>query len=170
MKAVQARPTVLGCSLGLNIVAGNQHIALMLPARVFRAEFAKRGLAPTNLSRLTADGGTVTSPLVSWNSCGAFMAAALGVPTLLYLPFAFFCIFSPLLSLLYGITGFKIESIEPHIIESDVAQPTPTPSPQAGQAAQPEEPARRAAQRPRLARASSSFSGRSSTTMPSSSA
>ncbi|RZT98182.1 Na+/H+ antiporter NhaC family protein [Rivibacter subsaxonicus] len=128
--------TVLGCSLGLNIVAGDQYIALVLPARVFRAEFAKRGLAPTNLSRLAADGGTVTSPLVPWNSCGAFMAAALGVPTLLYLPFAFFCIFSPLLSLLYGITGFKIERIEPHLIEPEVAQPATAPGPQAGQAAE----------------------------------
>ena len=118
--------TVLGCSLGLNIVAGDQYIALVLPARVFRAEFARRGLAPTNLSRLAADGGTVTSPLVPWNSCGAFMAAALGVPTLLYFPFAFFCYLSPLLSVLYGVTGFKIERIEPYEIESEVNQPQAT--------------------------------------------
>ena len=122
--------TVLGCSLGLNIVAGDQYIALVLPARVFRAEFAKRGLAPTNLSRLAADGGTVTSPLVPWNSCGAFMAAALGVPTLLYLPFTFFCILSPLLSVLYGVTGFKIEHIEPHVIEPEVDLPPAAPSPE----------------------------------------
>ncbi|WP_206184678.1 Na+/H+ antiporter NhaC family protein [Thermoactinospora rubra] len=81
----------------------------MLPARVFRAEFARRGLAPTNLSRLTADSGTVTSPLVPWNSCGAFMGAVLGVSTLAYLPFCLFNIFSPLLSVLYGFTGFKVE-------------------------------------------------------------
>jgi NhaC family Na+:H+ antiporter len=100
---------VFGSAFGLNIVAGDQYIALVLPARTYRAEFAKRGLAPTNLSRLTADSGTVTSPLVPWNSCGAFMSSTLGVSTLLYLPFAFFNIFSPLLSLLYGFTGFKIE-------------------------------------------------------------
>jgi NhaC family Na+:H+ antiporter len=95
------------------VVAGDQYIALVLPSRIFRAEFARRGLAPTNLSRLAADSGTVTSPLVPWNSCGAFMGATLGVSTLLYLPYAVFCYASPALSVLYGVTGFKIEKIEP---------------------------------------------------------
>ena len=105
--------TVFGCAFGLNVVAGDQYIALVLPAKVFRAEFAARGLAPTNLSRLVADSGTVTSPLVPWNSCGAFMGAVLGVPTLRYLPFCIFNIASPLLSVAYGISGFKIERVEP---------------------------------------------------------
>jgi Na+:H+ antiporter, NhaC family len=105
--------TVFACAFGLNVVAGDQYIALVLPSRVFRAEFARRGLAPTNLSRLAADSGTVTSPLVPWNSCGAFMAAVLGVPTLLYLPWCVFNIASPALSVLYGITGFRIERVEP---------------------------------------------------------
>ena len=105
--------TVFACGFGLNVVAGDQYIALVLPSRIFRAEFAKRGLAPTNLSRLAADSGTVTSPLVPWNSCGAFMGATLGVSTLLYLPYAVFCYASPALSVLYGFTGFKIEKIEP---------------------------------------------------------
>ena len=87
--------TVFACAFGLNIIAGDQYIALVLPTRIFRAEFAKRGLAPTNLSRLGADSGTVTSPLVPWNSCGAFMGAMLGVSTLLYLPFGVFCFASP---------------------------------------------------------------------------
>lgn len=105
--------TVFACGFGLNVVAGDQYIALVLPARIFRVEFAKRGLAPTNLSRLAADSGTVTSPLVPWNSCGAFMGATLGVSTLLYLPYAIFCYASPILSMLYGVTGFKIERIDP---------------------------------------------------------
>jgi NhaC family Na+:H+ antiporter len=104
--------TVFVCAFGLNVVAGDQYIALVLPTRVFRAEFARRDLAPTNLSRLAADSGTVTSPLVPWNSCGAFMAAVLGVATLSYLPFAFFNLFSPALSVVYGWTGFRIESLE----------------------------------------------------------
>ena len=103
--------TVSLTAIGLNLVAGDQYIALVLPARVFRVEFANRGLAPFNLSRLTADSGTVTSPLVPWNSCGAYMGAVLGVATLQYLPFAIFCYASPLLSVLYGITGFKIEKV-----------------------------------------------------------
>lgn len=105
--------TVFGCAFGLNIVAGDQYIALVLPSKVFRAEFESRGLAPQMLSRLTADSGTVTSPLVPWNSCGAFMAAVLGVPTLAYLPCCFFNILSPILSVLYGFTGFKIERVTP---------------------------------------------------------
>jgi Na+:H+ antiporter, NhaC family len=100
--------SVFASAFGLNIVAGDQYIALVLPARVFRVEFEKRGLAPQNLSRLTADSGTVTSPLVPWNSCGAFMGAVLGVATLSYLPFAIFNIASPTLSVIYGYTGFKI--------------------------------------------------------------
>ncbi|OBK73098.1 Na+/H+ antiporter NhaC [Mycobacterium sp. 1164985.4] len=100
--------SVFATGIGLNIVAGDQYIALVLPSRVFRLEFEKRGLAPQNLSRLAADSGTVTSALVPWNSCGAFMSAVLGVSTLAYLPFAVFNIASPLLSVAYGYTGFKI--------------------------------------------------------------
>lgn len=101
--------TVVATGVGLNIIAGDQYIALVLPARIFRLEFQNRGLLPQNLSRVAADAGTVTSPLVPWNSCGAYMAATLGVSTFLYLPFAIFNIASPILSLIYGITGFKIE-------------------------------------------------------------
>jgi NhaC family Na+:H+ antiporter len=110
--------TVFGCAFGLNVVAGDQYIALVLPSRVFRAEFASRGLAATNLSRLAADSGTVTSPLVPWNSCGAFMGAVLGVATLSYLPYAIFNYASPALSVLYGITGFRIERTGPVVEES----------------------------------------------------
>src|SRR6516164_4322049 len=105
--------TVFAVAFGLNVVAGDQYIALVLPARIFRNEFARRGLAPTNLSRLAADSATVTSPLIPWNSCGAFMGAVLGVSAFRYLPFAVFCYASPALSVLYGITGFKIEKTAP---------------------------------------------------------
>lgn len=104
--------TVVGTAFGLNVIAGDQYIALVLPARIFRVEFEKRGLATTNLSRSVADAGTVTSPLVPWNSCGAYMAAVLGVPTLLYLPFCIFNIASPLLTLFYGFSGIRIERVE----------------------------------------------------------
>jgi NhaC family Na+:H+ antiporter len=80
---------------------------------MFRAEFARRGLAPTMLSRLAADSGTVTVPLVPGNSSGAFMAATLGVSTLLYLPYAVFCYASAGLSVLYGFAGFRIEKVDP---------------------------------------------------------
>jgi NhaC family Na+:H+ antiporter len=108
--------TVVGTAFGLNVIAGDQYIALVLPARIFRMEFEKRGLATTNLSRSVADAGTVTSPLVPWNSCGAYMAAVLGVPTLLYLPFCIFNMASPLLTLFYGFSGIRIERAKPAAI------------------------------------------------------
>jgi NhaC family Na+:H+ antiporter len=117
--------TVVATAFGLNIVAGDQYVAVVLPARIFKAEFAKRGLSPVNLSRAVADGGSVTSPLIPWNSCGAYMAAVLGVPTLAYLPFAFFNIASPLITLLYGFSGFKVEKLDPADIVPEPIAGTP---------------------------------------------
>ena len=119
--------TVAATALGLNIIAGDQYIALVLPARLFQVEFRKRGLSTTNLSRAVADAGTVTSPLVPWNSCGAYMAAVLGVPTLMYLPFCIFNIASPVLSVIYGFTGFKITRMVPEV-ESLQSPPAATDS------------------------------------------
>jgi Na+:H+ antiporter, NhaC family len=105
--------TTAGTALGLNIVAADQYIALVLPVRTFKDEFEARGFAPEVLSRAVADAGTVTSPLIPWNSCGAYMSAVLGVPTLVYLPFCFFNILSPILTVLYGATGFRIARARP---------------------------------------------------------
>jgi len=104
--------TGLTC-IGLNIIAGDQYVADVLPARAYREEYAKRGLAPRMLSRTVEDTGTVTSPLVPWNSCGAYMAGVLQVPTVEYLPFAFFNLINPLLSIAFGLTGFRVERIPP---------------------------------------------------------
>ena len=101
----------LGTALGMNIVASDQYIAIVLPGRMFRAEYERRGLDPKNLSRALEDAGTLTSPLVPWNTCGAFMATTLGVATFTYLPFAFFNLINPLVSLAYGFTGFTIEKL-----------------------------------------------------------
>jgi NhaC family Na+:H+ antiporter len=110
---------VLSC-IGINIVAADQYIAIVLPGKMYRAEFAKRKLDPKNLSRVIEDSGTLTSPLVPWNTCGAYMAATLGVATLAYLPFAFFNLINPLVSVIYGFTGFTIVKID----EADeVAEP-----------------------------------------------
>jgi NhaC family Na+:H+ antiporter len=102
---------VLSC-IGINIVAADQYIAIVLPGKMYRAEFARRGIEPKNLSRVIEDAGTLTSPLVPWNTCGAYMAAALGVPTLAYLPYAFFNLINPLVSIIYGFTGFTITRIK----------------------------------------------------------
>ena len=89
-------PPFAGTGVGLNVVAGDQYVAVVLPSRVFRAAFARRGLAPRMLSRTVEDTGTVTSPLVPWNSCGAYMTGVLGVSTVQYLPFAFFNLLNPI--------------------------------------------------------------------------
>jgi Na+:H+ antiporter, NhaC family len=99
--------------IGLNVVAGDQYVADVLPSRVYRTAFARRGLAPRMLSRTVEDTGTVTSPLVPWNSCGAYMAGVLGVSTMQYLPYAFFNMLNPLVALGYAFTGFRIEHVEP---------------------------------------------------------
>ena len=90
------------------MIAGDQYVADVLPARMFRKEFARRGLAPQVLSRAVEDSGTVTSVLVPWNTCGAYISGVLGVSTAAYLPFCFFNLLSPLLDIMYGFIGFKV--------------------------------------------------------------
>lgn len=102
---------VLSC-IGINIIAADQYIAIVLPGKMFKAEFERRKLAPKNLSRVIEDAGTLTSPLVPWNTCGAYMAATLGIGTLAYLPFAFFNLINPLVSIIYGFTGFTIRRMD----------------------------------------------------------
>ena len=101
--------TTASTCLGLNVLTADQYMAIVLPGRMFKVEYVKRGLHEKNLARVLEDAGTITSPLVPWNTCGAYMAAALGVPTLAYLPFCFFNLINPLMSVAYGFTGFKIE-------------------------------------------------------------
>ena len=98
-------------AIGMNIVASDQYISIVLPGRMFRAEYRRRGLDPCNLSRTLEDAGTLTSPLVPWNTCGAFMSQALGVATLTYLPFCFFNLINPLVAAVYGFTGFTIKKL-----------------------------------------------------------
>ncbi len=102
----------LTTSIGMNIIASDQYIAIVLPGRMFRAEFQKYRLKPKNLSRCLEDSGTLTSPLIPWNTCGAFMAQSLGVPTFTYLPYCFFNLMNPVISAIYGFTGFSIEKFD----------------------------------------------------------
>jgi NhaC family Na+:H+ antiporter len=104
--------TAVTC-IGANIVAADQYISIVLPGRMFKAEFRRRGLDPRNLSRVIEDCGTLTSPLVPWNTCGAYMAATLGVATFAYLPFAFFNLINPIVSIIYGAFGITITKLAP---------------------------------------------------------
>jgi NhaC family Na+:H+ antiporter len=100
-------------SIGVNVIAGDQYMAIVLPGRMYREIYRERGIAPETLSRQIEDTGTITSPLVPWNSCGAYMAATLGIATMAYLPFCFFNFANVLISFLYAILGLQIKHIEP---------------------------------------------------------
>jgi len=103
----------LGTAIGANAIAADQYMSIVLTGRLYRPEYEKRGLAPVNLSRALEDAGTITSPLVPWNTCGAYMAATLGVATLDYLPYAFFNLAGPLVALVMAYAGFKIVRVAP---------------------------------------------------------
>lgn len=107
--------TVVLSSIGINIIAADQYIAIVLPGKMFKAEFERRKLDTRNLSRVIEDAGTLTSPLVPWNTCGAFMAGTLGVATFAYLPFAFLNLINPVISVIYGFTGFTIKRIDDEV-------------------------------------------------------
>lgn len=100
--------TLVAAVFSANIVTADQYLSIVLPGRMFRPEFERRGYAPVVLSRAIGASGTPTSALVPWNSCGAYMAATLGVATLSYAPFAFFGVASPLFAILIAATGFRV--------------------------------------------------------------
>ena len=102
----------LGTALLTNILASEQYLSIVITGRMYREAYEQQNLKSKNLSRALEDGGTITSPLVPWNTCGAFMASTLGVSTLSYLPYAFLNILTPLVSLIYGYTGFTIDKKE----------------------------------------------------------
>ena len=101
--------TTVATCFGVNALAADQYIAIVVPGRMFADSYAQRGLHEKNLSRTLEDAGTITSPLVPWNTCGAFMAATLGVPTIAYLPFCFFNLVNPFVAILYGYANIKVE-------------------------------------------------------------
>ncbi|MDH3642333.1 MAG: Na+/H+ antiporter NhaC [Gammaproteobacteria bacterium] len=105
--------TTLVTCFGVNALAADQYMAIVVTGRMFKDEYRKRNLHEKNLARVLEDAGTITSPLVPWNTCGAYMAATLGVPTLAYLPFCFFNLVNPFVSAAYGYTNFTIEPAEP---------------------------------------------------------
>lgn len=91
--------------IGVNTLIGEQYLSILLTGEAFKAQFAKVGLAPKNLSRVMEDAGTVVNPLVPWSVCGIFIASVLGISTLDYLPFTFFCLLGPILTILFGWSG-----------------------------------------------------------------
>lgn len=100
-----------GTCLIFNLTASDQYIAIVVPGRMYAEEFKERGLAPENLSRTLEDTGTVTSVLIPWNTCGAYQSSVLGVATFTYLPYCFFNIISPFMTILFAYLNIKIKRI-----------------------------------------------------------
>ena len=102
--------TVISC-LGLNAIASDQYLALVIPGKMFKKAFEDKGLAPENLSRTLEDSGTVTSVLIPWNTCGAYQSSVLGVDVADYFVYAIFNYLSPFTTLLFAALNFKIRQL-----------------------------------------------------------
>ena len=102
--------TVVSC-LGLNIVASDQYLALVIPGKMFKKAYEDKGLAPENLSRTLEDSGTVTSVLIPWNTCGAYQSGVLGVGVGEYFIYAIFNWLSPITTLLFAAFNIKIKQL-----------------------------------------------------------
>lgn len=113
---VRGAGSLVGATIGtcivFNMTAGDQYLAIVVPGRMFKSAYKKFGLHPKNLSRALEDSGTVTSVLVPWNSGGAYNAGVLGVSTLTYLPYCFFNILSPVISLFLASMNLTIERVK----------------------------------------------------------
>jgi len=92
-------------AIGVNVFVGEQYLSVILTGEAFQQSFARLGLANKNLSRVLEDAGAVVNPLVPWSVCGVFLTKVLGVDTLHYLPFSFFCLLCPILTIFFGFTG-----------------------------------------------------------------
>lgn len=99
--------------LFLNVATADQYISIILTGSMFGNVYKKEGYESRLLSRSTEDAVTVTSVLIPWNSCGMTQATVLNVPTLVYLPYCFFNIISPMMSILIAAIGYKIFKIKP---------------------------------------------------------
>jgi len=102
--------TVATC-IGTNLITADQYMAIVMPGRMYKEEYSRRGLHPTVLSRTLEDSGTITSPLIPWNTCGAFMFGALALTSYDYIFYCFFNLINPVLAIIYGYVGYKIKYI-----------------------------------------------------------
>lgn len=116
--------TIFTC-IGTNLAVADQYLAIVIPGSMYKDAFIKQGLSPKNLSRALEDSATITSPLIPWNTCGAYMSATLGVGSFAFLPYAFLNLLCPLISLFYGATGITIaklseeEKLELNLLEEE---------------------------------------------------
>ena len=102
----------VGTCIGTNILAADQYLSIVIPGQMFVKSYEDRDLSTINLSRTLEDSGTLTSALVPWNTCGAYMSATLGVSTFMYAPYAFFNIVCPIIAVIYGYSQISLIKFE----------------------------------------------------------
>ncbi|MCP4605463.1 MAG: Na+/H+ antiporter NhaC [Proteobacteria bacterium] len=98
--------------MGMNLLVSDQYLAIVIPGRMYREAYEKKGLAPKNLSRALEDSGTLTSALIPWNTCGAFMIATLGLAPWTYVPYCFLNLINPFISAFYGFSGLTMHKTD----------------------------------------------------------
>ena len=101
--------STVATTLFCNITLSDQYMAILLPGKMFSETYKKMGYEPQLLSRTLEDSGTVTSVLIPWNTCGVAQSGVLGVATLAYLPYSFFNLLTPVMTLLVAAIGYKIK-------------------------------------------------------------
>ena len=99
-------------AIGINLLAGDQYLSIVIPGRMYKDAYAARNLHPKNLSRVLEDSGTLSSPLIPWNTCGAFMIGTLGLAPWTYIPYCILNLVNPLVSIFYGFTGITMEKLD----------------------------------------------------------
>ncbi len=101
--------STVGSGLFMNITTGDQFISIVLTADIYKEVYREQGYESRLLSRTTEDAATVTSVLIPWNTCGMTQSTVLGVSTLTYLPYCFFNLLSPLMSIFIAAIGWRIK-------------------------------------------------------------
>jgi NhaC family Na+:H+ antiporter len=107
----------VGTCIGTNLLAADQYLSIVIPGQMFIKPYEERELSTINLSRTLEDSGTLTSALVPWNTCGAYMSATLGISTFMYAPFAFFNILCPIIAVIYGYSQIALQGHRPAVEE-----------------------------------------------------
>ena len=100
--------STIATAFGTNLITADQYMSIVMPGRMYKEEYERRGLQNVNLSRALEDGGTITSALIPWNTCGAYMAGVLLVSPLEYWQFAFFNLLNPILAIIFAYLGIKV--------------------------------------------------------------
>ena len=95
-------------AIGINFFVGEQYLSILITGKTFEGKYNELGYNRKMLSRALEDAGTVINPLVPWGVAGVFLAGVLGVPTMEYAPFAFFCLLCPILTVLTGLFNIGV--------------------------------------------------------------